>query len=332
MSNSHVRPEKLASVQIEPTTWCNLKCAGCNRTYRENEGTLEISHMSLQTFQAVVDNLPPAEVCWLNGYGEPTLNPGLPKFLPIAKKKFDQVFCISNALTRGPDFYREMEAGGLDELHISVDSLNPDMVDRVREGTVTEKLKRRLAEIRAAIKIDIIINIVVSEKNMFDVPNTLKHLNDIGGFNVGFADFGAFAEGNYDYGDWFLSWDSKVTFNRMIAPLPEKFSKISFINTRFKARRRKKNTLRCDRPFLHPAVTVDGLLTPCCVELHNTDHYENTNVAMMPYEDAWNSAPVSKWIADYNESEPDFCKECCLNPWRDEGEYKPWWARLAGRG
>ncbi len=330
MSNPSPLPEKLKSVQIEPTTYCNLKCAGCNRTYRESKETLDVKHMPLETFRAIIDNLPPGEICWLNGYGEPTLNTDLPEFVQIAKTKFDQVYCISNALTRGPEFYRELEAAGLGELHLSVDSLNPEMADLVRFGTDTEKLRRRLREIRAAISLDIIINVVVSDKNMFDVPNTLSHLNEIGGFRVGFADFGAFAEEGYDYGDWFTNWDTKMTFNQMIEPLTEKFTNVSFINTRFKLRRRKRNAQRCDRPFLHPAVTVDGFLTPCCVELHNTGHYSNTNVAMMPYAEAWESESVSRWISAYQEAEPNICKECCLNPWRSEKDYRSWWERLSG--
>lgn len=323
-------PARLKSVQIEPTTNCNLKCAGCNRTYRDGQGTLEVKTMSLETFRAVIANLPPGEICWLNGYGEPTLNAALPEFIPIAKEKFDRVYCISNALTRGPDFYRRMEAAGLDELHISVDSLDPEMAETVREGTDTEKLKRRLRDIRAAISIDIIINVVVSAKNLYDVPDTVAQLDDIGGFRVGFADFGSFAEEGYDYSDWFLDWETKQAFNRMIKPVIEKCTNVSFINTRFKMRRRKRSTARCDRPFLHPAVTVDGLLTPCCVELHDTAHYSETNVAMMTYEEAWSSAPVSQWVSDYIEAEPDICKECCLNPWRNEKDYKPWWERLLG--
>lgn len=325
-------PAKLMSVQIEPTTNCNLKCAGCNRTYRESQGTLEVKTMALETFRAIIANLPPGEICWLNGYGEPTLNAALPDFIPIAKEKFDRVYCISNALTRGPDFYRRMEAAGLDELHISVDSLNPAMSETVRAGTDTGKLKRRLREIRDILTIDIIINVVVSAKNMHDVPDTVAQLNKIGGFRVGFADFGAFAEEGYDYGEWFLDWPAKQAFNRIIKPLTETCTNLSFINTRFKMRRRKRGTARCDRPFLHPAVTVEGLLTPCCVELHDTSHYSETNVAMMTYGEAWESEPVSKWVSDYMESEPDICKECCLNPWRNEKDHKPWWQRLAGAG
>ncbi len=332
MADPGSAPLRLKSVQIEPTTNCNLKCAGCNRTYREEQGTLEVKTMALETFRAIIANLPPGEICWLNGYGEPTLNAALPDFIPIAKEKFDRVYCISNALTRGPDFYRRMEAAGLDELHISVDSLDPAMADAVRSGTDTGKLKRRLREIRAALSIDIIINVVVSAKNLYDVPNTVAHLDEIGGFRVGFADFGAFAEEGYDYGDWFMDWETKQSFHRMIKPITETFTNVSFINTRFKMRRRKKTTARCDRPFLHPAVTVDGLLTPCCVELHDTGHYGETNVAMMTYEEAWASAPVSKWVSDYIEAEPEIFKECCLNPWRNEKDYKPWWERLMGAG
>lgn len=327
-------PSRLKSVQIEPTSYCNLKCAGCNRTWRDNRGVLNSTHMALETFDRVIANLPPGDVCWLNGYGEPTLNIALPEMIAVAKKKFSQVYVISNLLARGVDFYQEMQTKGLDQLHVSVDSLNPEIANLVRYGTDVGKLTDRLEQVRKALSIPIIINIVVSEKNLFDVPNTIAILDSIAGragsFEVGFADFGAFADDDFDYSSWFTGPASKATFNQILSAVIPAMTNLKFRNEEFKQRRRKRPSDRCERPFFDPAVTIDGYLTPCCVELHNPDHYQRTSIVDQSLDQAWRSGAVMGWLEAYLREEPAICRECCLNPYRNEKKSRPLWSRLTG--
>jgi MoaA/NifB/PqqE/SkfB family radical SAM enzyme len=322
-------PSRLESVQIEPTTYCNLKCAGCNRTWRDSRGLLAAKVMPLEIFTKVMKNLPPGGTCWLNGYGEPTLNDALPAMIAVAKQSYDKVFVISNLLAREMDFYRRMEAAGLDELHVSVDSLNQEIADLVRFGTDTKRLKERLRAVRTALSVPIIINIVVSVKNLRDVADTLAELNGIGGFDCGFADFGAFGDEDEDYGGWFTKREHKAEFNAMLERITPKLKNLTFRNTQFKRRRRKNPASRCSRPFFDPAVTVDGMLAPCCVELHNPGHYRNTSIVNQTFAEAWRSPAIREWLTAYLAEEPAICKECCLNPWRNE---KPSFWELIGFG
>ena len=320
-----VPPSRLESVQIEPTSFCNLKCAGCNRTWRDARGLLSSRNMPLSTFVKVMGNLPPGGICWLNGYGEPTLNENLPEMVAVAKKTYDKVFVISNLPARDMGFYRRLEGAGLDELHVSVDSLNPDIAKLVRFGTDTKRLKERLKAVRAALSLPITINIVVSMKNLYDVPDTLAALNAIGGFTCGFADFGAFGDEEEDYGGWFTTPATKAVFNGLVERAVSKMTNLEFHNTKFKQRRRKSAADRCPRPFFDPGVTVDGLLTPCCVELHNPGHYRNTSIAEQSFAEAWASPAVQDWLRAYLSEEPAFCKECCLNPYRNEKPRASFW-------
>ena len=319
-------PSRLKSVQIEPTTYCNLKCAGCKRTWRDSRGLLTPRTMPLETFRKIMANLPPGDICWLNGFGEPTLNEALPEFIAIAKRKFDNVHVISNLLARDPEFYVRMVENGLDQLHVSVDSLHQETAELVRFGTEVEKLKERLAAVRAAIPVPIIINCVVSVKNMSDVENTLTELNRIGGFDVGFADFGAFGGGDEDYSDWFTTLDHKAVINAMLKRVTPQMKNLTFRNEGFKQRRRKHKSDRCPRPFFDPGVTVDGFLVPCCVEMQNPGHYRYTSIVDQTFAEAWRSPAISGWLQAYLEKEPAICKDCALNPWRNE---KPsLWERL----
>lgn len=319
-------PSRLKSVQIEPTTYCNLKCAGCTRTWRDSRGLLTSRNMPLATFKKIMANLPPGDICWLNGFGEPTLNEALPEMVAAAKRSFDNVFVISNLLARDVDFYVRLEREGLDQLHVSVDSLHQQTAELVRFGTDVEKLKKRLAAVRDAVSVPIIINCVVSRKNMEDVPDTLAELDRIGGFDVGFADFGAYGGGDDDYSGWFTSLDDKAGFKDALQDVTPKLNNLTFRNDGFKQRRRRHKTDRCPRPFFDPGVTVDGYLVPCCVELQNPGHYRYTSIVDQTFAEAWRSPAISSWLRAYLEKEPMICKECTLNPWRNE---KPSiWQRL----
>ena len=70
-------PERLRRLQIEVTTLCNLFCQECSRTVGVQAGTWTDKHLSLENFQKLIENSPPAEVLVLQGVGEPTLNPEL---------------------------------------------------------------------------------------------------------------------------------------------------------------------------------------------------------------------------------------------------------------
>ena len=65
-------------------------------------------HMPVERFGAILANGPPADAIVLQGIGEPTLHPALPRFVTMARAagKFGAISFNTNGLARELDYYR----------------------------------------------------------------------------------------------------------------------------------------------------------------------------------------------------------------------------------
>lgn len=308
-------PTSLRRLQIETTTWCNLKCVGCPRTIDTNKGVWENRHMPVAMFRRIIDHMPPAYVAVLQGIGEPTLHPDILELVTIARGsgKFQGVSFNTNALAHGIDFYRKLIHAGLNHLSISVDSFNQDIAERCRSGTLTRKLRERVVELRREFPLNYTISIVLSRLNLYDFPNTLAELNGIGKFMVEIQPMMIYAGQPPEPGqeDKYLGPDEVTLFNRMRDLITPTLPNLEIITAG--PLWHEGRMVRCTRPFTSPYVTVDGYLTPCCTIL-SPDVYGQTSVHDMTFEDAWRSPGVSDWIKSYIEKQPDICIGCTFNP------------------
>jgi MoaA/NifB/PqqE/SkfB family radical SAM enzyme len=303
-------PASLDVIDIEVSGRCNLKCAGCRRTTEAIDDGRGARIMALETFERILRNAPPFGGLLFTGEGEPTLNPHLPAMVALVRREWPQakMVVVTNLLARDTQFYRDLAASGLNALGVSIDSLDQAVADRVRFGTKVEKLKRRLAALRATAAIPFQILIVVSRINMEDVFSTLATLNEIGRFQVMLADY-------MDKGspDWCLSYEEKRAFIRRLGASTRLYPNLRIAPPGYFHAPRGA----CNRPFKHPAVNVDGHLSPCCASF-NESLYGATSVATQSFAEAWRSPAVTQWLSSFaaatKESEPEICASCILNP------------------
>src|SRR5262245_61865665 len=52
-------PDRVSWLQVETTTLCSLKCAGCGRTIAKAVGTWTDQHMSAARFRKIIEHAPP---------------------------------------------------------------------------------------------------------------------------------------------------------------------------------------------------------------------------------------------------------------------------------
>lgn len=127
--------------QIEPTTYCNLRCSFCLRDqYIKNP-----QHMRFEQFKQIVDSLNLKKLA-LNGSGEPFLNPDLLKMIRYAKSKGISVSIVSN-FTVIKKFIKEVVESDLDEIRVSIDGATKETYIKARNQDFFEKILESIREI-----------------------------------------------------------------------------------------------------------------------------------------------------------------------------------------
>jgi radical SAM protein with 4Fe4S-binding SPASM domain len=132
--------------QIEPTSFCNLKCALCPVT----EGLKRSSHhMRFSTFKKFIDEISDyllLIILW--DWGEPFLNPDVYKMISYAKDKNIKIVSSSNGhiFAKG-DAAEQVVKSGLDYLIFAVDGTSQKTYERYRKGGKLKTVKKGIRNI-----------------------------------------------------------------------------------------------------------------------------------------------------------------------------------------
>lgn len=321
---SLIAANPVVELNVEVTTWCNLECQGCGRTVAMRKDEYGGNrHMSLKTFKKVIDNLPSIPLLNLTGIGETTLQPHLPEMVAYARSsgKFRTISFSTNAMARNLDYYRKCVAAGLTSLIVSVDSLDHEVAQKMRKGTDVKKLKTRIREFAELGNVHVETHVTVGRHNLEDVPSTVAALAEIGCLNLSMSRMmGEFdARGYYDPQGICLEAHEMDNFHRVAQELKavhgHRFHSFRIVGFDIdKVIRNTKDGSICGRPISAPAITVDGLLTPCCVSFDG-DHFGNVSVADMPLAAAYEQPQVREWLRVFlNGRHPLMCTSCTNNP------------------
>lgn len=294
-------PEILNMVVVEVTTYCNLKCSGCVRTIMTDEDAWSNKHMPVEDFRKVVDALPPAKLFVPQGIGESTMHPKIVELISIAKAsgKFERIEINSNALVRAVDFYGKLFDAGLTDLTISVDTLDPALIEKLRAETDIPKLEARLREFSESFPNRIGVRVTVSKGNVNRLPDLFARLDTLGKFNVWlqpFFDMG-YGAGVLDAKEAQSLEDNTAQWRRDYPNLhitPEPFFPSAEV---------------CPSPWVSPAVTVDGQLKPCCMILHQ-EKINFGNMLKVPFRDLWASEDIEQFRQSFLKKSPECCARC----------------------
>ena len=313
--------------QIEVTTQCNLKCAGCSRTVAVQAGTWKTQHIEVDVFRTAIENARPAQAIILQGVGEPTLHPQLPELIKIARDsgKFGTISFYTNGLARSIDYYDQLKANGLNMLTVSIDSLNQSIADQCRFGTDVKKLLQRFVELFYTFAPNIQVSLVLSRKNRSDAFETFRLLNEIAKtgqepmtvlvqkmINMSdtlAAEIGLRAEDELAFQEMFEARHASYPALRIglvgILQTPE-VPVASVMGEAYNGA-----PALCDKAYLDRFVTIDGCLTPCCV-LTDAATFAHTKLDR-PLEEAFaNTASIRAWFDCLETKGQPACAKCSL--------------------
>ena len=135
-------------LMIEPTTYCNLKCALCPVTEGMERPR---GHMDFGLFKRVIDEVGDyAFLLFLWDWGEPFLNPSIYQMISYAKQKGIKVISSTNGhLFAQAEHADKVIQSGLDTLIVAVDGISQETYERYRGGGNLESVLQGIREIVA---------------------------------------------------------------------------------------------------------------------------------------------------------------------------------------
>lgn len=301
-------PTKLQRLQIEITTGCNLRCAGCQRTIGMNRGDWRNQHMAPDLFAKILGNAPPAEALVLQGIGEPTLHPRLDELLALAKAsaKYPLIGFNSNALAHEPQAYAAWKEAGLTHLAISVDSFDPVLAEKSRAGTDVAALRRAIPELLALFGSRVTFSVVVSKANLPGLGALLEELAQLGAQAVEVQPLVGYGPESEPLA---LSRQDREAVIQIAAAVRNRRPGLAVMLAAILT----PNGSRCRRPFHAGYVTVEGYLTPCCLT-QDVALYGRASLAEQSFAEAWTSPGVAGWLESTLDGTPEICRGCCNNP------------------
>ncbi len=285
------------SMEIEPTTSCNLRCPQCPSGLREF--TRDTGMLDLDLYKKIIDELHP-ELVWLILYfqGEPFLNKSFLEFVKYAASKNLYTATSSNAHYFTDEMAKATVESGLDRLIISIDGTNQETYSKYRKGGQLNKViegTENLLKWKKELGIQtphIIWQFIAFKHNEHQIPEIKKLAKEIGVDELGIK-----TAQIYDY----------QTSNEFI-PENEDLSRYSKTESGYQIKNKLLN--QCWRMWRGSVITWDGLVVPCCFDKDATHRFGN--ITKQSFKSVWTGQQYNNFRKAILKSrkEIDICTNC----------------------
>ena len=320
-------------VQIGADNRCNLRCGFCLADAYREQGWVHIQDRKLELnpiklFEKLVPVMPYWRLLSLTGPGESLLNPRIGDILQLVRENSDcTVIVTTNGVLINKRLASILVEGGVDEISISLDSLNKDTFERLRVNGKVEKAIGAIdllneEKVRRSVELPRInLTPTFFHMNIREVPN--------------FIDFAASREievvqaspGQVYRKDWIkqslLHHPDLTRKMATAAELRAQDREINFINNlrtvyinrgaMWKRLFRKEEDIdfptdpsSCMKPWASLFVEPDGETRPCC---YPSPVYGN--LFESSFEEIWNGREAQQLRQSMIENKPpEQCQNC----------------------
>ena len=289
---SYQKKGKIQTVFIEISSICNLSCMSCYRTGVDYPS--KNINMSFNTFKNIVDSVP-ADINYLlaQGIGESACNKELKRMLQYASdsKKFHTIIMTSNLLLGDAEFYQSLFACGLDRLTVSIDSFDPEICDKIRKATDTQKLYQNTFELVKNYPDRVNARITVSPVNLPDLEKTITCLIKL---KIKKIEIDVLVD--YKNNQMALKKNDICRIESIIKKL-KKATHITF-----------DTYGTCILPFTTLTVNARGMVMPCCRIFD--DAIINFGHIFSGLQNTCYSKKFDNIRSTFYKKIPEFCKEC----------------------
>jgi MoaA/NifB/PqqE/SkfB family radical SAM enzyme len=287
------------AVQIEPSALCNLTCPLCPTG--RGDASRPRGMMTMEMFTQVLDSLGRDLIlAILYGWGEPFLNPDLPRMIRACTSRGILTVTSTNGHPiRTIDEALAVVDAGLSALIVALDGSRQEIYSRYRQGGDMEKVKRCVSLIeeakarRGSSRPYTDLRVVVTRDNQDDLPNLEAIAREAG---------------------------TNMFSSKSLGKLTETDAYEVYEATRADVRRRPEGRIighgpvRCPFPFRQPTVFWDGTMVGC--EFDNSLEIPWGRPGEEPLAKFWNGRPARELRRRVARGVdlPEFCGIC---PYRD---------------
>ena len=287
-----------ASISIEPTTSCNLRCPECPsglRSFTRPIGMLEES-----LFKKTIDELH-NNLLYLIFYfqGEPYLNPHFLDLVKYASSKNIYTATSTNAHYLTDENARKTVESGLDRLIISIDGTSQETyqsyriggkLDKVIEGT--KNIIRWKKELNSKTP-HVIFQFLVVKANEHQIPELKALAKELGVNEVGLKTAQIY---DYENGSELIPENTKYSRYRKTA------------SGKYEIKNHYLN--HCWKLWHSCVITWDGIVVPCCFD--KDAEYRMGSLKADSMKKVWNGKEYKIFRASVLKarSEIEMCKNC----------------------
>ncbi len=137
-----ITPELPQLLQIEISSYCNLKCTMCPLTTKDTSSGVTPGHLSKSLWDKIVPIAETVGNVVITGFGEPLMNPECIHLLQELNERNVQTSLTTNGVALSPQIAEQLAAlAHLHHINISVDSPDPQVYQSIRNGKLEKALQ-----------------------------------------------------------------------------------------------------------------------------------------------------------------------------------------------
>lgn len=301
-----------ASIMLEVTNHCNLKCITCPREYAYGEAMAK-GFMDPAQLRRIVDEVYPyVDSIGLTGLGETLLYKPLEEVVDYIRSKSEGIITFISINAHLPNCVEIASrlADKLDTIQISMDGVG-EIYEQVRLRSRSETFfanTRAIAQAAKGKRAEVMFNFVAIKENYHTLAEVVQSAHDCGVGYVNVTPFNVASVTAHDTSYYeFFQTDA---FKNELLRAEAKAKALGDVVLSVWDFRSPAGFQKCHLPWSHFYISWDGYMTPCCAkpfpkELNFGNVFEEGLMTCLNKPEY--RAFRQMW---YENKTPDFCRKC----------------------
>jgi len=299
------------TVQIEPSSMCNLRCKSCSYSL---ETTNKFNLTAEQVEQLLKRLSFPIKSIILSGIGEPLINPDLFAIIDqLAARKIKCTIYTNGTLLTPQKADMILSRNNIISLAISCDSSIKNIFEELRTGADFEEWEYNVRSFMTKSKnmqsnhIKITMFTVISEYNVKEADQILRYAASLGFRNINYFDPVPIPNNN-NFGGYFSAISSGFDKDHILQLGKELGIKVILSFRRNMIPPKAK--IRCYQPWEYIMIKTNGDVYPCRALFKTDESRVIGNIYHEDFSDIWHGEKVQLFRKTSANGTNEYCRIC----------------------